>query len=283
MPQLPRRLLPALAAAAAGAASLAASTWDTIMESKRLRVGAAPSEPWYYKDNTKSSAPGGVTSGDTMWRGIGPRVGELIARAMNVQLELVEVTWGTAVAALQSGQMDTMFILDPTPERALAVDFVASPVLWYPLLFVVREGVEVKNWSDLNDPAIRTAVVLGTSNDQTLGRLAPKANVQRFPSNGELFAAYQANKADVLVTTGPTADLTIPRLRNARRVLPHPLVAVPAGAAARKDADQRWNAYLSTCVAYFYNGGMTQQIYEEYMAFRGVDPAKATPIQRELW
>ena len=68
--------------------------------------------------------------GDVVWRGIGPRLGEAIARAMDVRLELVELTWGNAVAALQANQIDTMFILDPTPERALAVDFVQSPGLF---------------------------------------------------------------------------------------------------------------------------------------------------------
>ena len=36
-------------------------------------------------------------------------------------------------------------------------------------------------------------------------------------------------------------------------------------------------------MSYFYNTGITQQIYDEYMAFRGVEMGKATPIQKELW
>lgn len=292
-PPLSRRLLPGLAAGLATATVIATSsgaraqaggsTWDTIMQTKKLRVGAAASEPWYFKDTTGGSAPGAVKVGDVTWRGIGPRLGELLAKAMGVQLELVDVTWGTAVASLQAGQIDTMFILDPTPERALAIDFVATPVLWYPIAVLARSSVTAKTWAELDDPAARLAVTLGSSTDQTLTRLSPKASIQRFPTTGEMMAAYQSNRVDGVVTTGPTVDLTLAKLRGAKSLVPKPIVAVPAGAGTRKETDQRWSGYLSTCLSYFYNTGITQQVYDEFMTFRGVEPGKATPIQKELW
>lgn len=292
-PVISRRLLPGLAAGLATLGTLAAprlvraqaaaSTWDSIMQGRKLRVGAALSEPWYYKDTANSDAPGAVRVGDVTWRGIGPRIGELIARAMNVQLEMVEVTWGTAVAALQAGQIDTMFILDPTPERALAVDFVPSPILWYPIAGLARESVTATTWADLNNPSARVGVALGSSTDQTLTRLAPRATIQRYPTTGELMASWQSNRIDIAVTTGPTVDLTIARMRRGKSLVPRPIVAVPAGAGVRKETDTRWANYLNTCVSYFYNGGITQQIYDEFMVFRGLEAGKATPIQRELW
>jgi len=50
-------------------------------------------------------------------------------RNLRVELETVEVTWGTAVSALQANQIDIMFVLDATPERALAIDFPSQPLL----------------------------------------------------------------------------------------------------------------------------------------------------------
>ena len=55
---------------------------------------------------------------------------------MNVH-RMVEVTWGTAVAALQANQIDTMFILTRRP-NALAIDFVNNPILWYPVAALAR-------------------------------------------------------------------------------------------------------------------------------------------------
>ena len=57
--------------AAAPASAQVTSTWDQIMKTKKLRLGAAPTEPWYYKDTTNGTAPGGVVSGGVMWRGVG--------------------------------------------------------------------------------------------------------------------------------------------------------------------------------------------------------------------
>jgi polar amino acid transport system substrate-binding protein len=267
----------------AAAQAAPTSTWDQIMTTKRLRVGAALTEPWYFRDTSNSSAPGAVRVGDVTWRGIGPALGQALARAMNVELQMVEVTWGTAVAALQANQFDTMFILDPTPERALAIDFVANPVLWYPLAALARAEVSGTTYAALNDPAIRHGVVLGTSTDQTITRLMPRAAITRYPTTGELIAAFQANRLDTAFMTGPAVDLTIARMRAGKNLVPRPIVAVPAGAGVRKETDRRWADYLSTVCSYFYNSGITQQAYEDYMAFRGLEPGRATPIQREAW
>ncbi len=285
-----RRIFPALAAAGgallgsrAAHAQAAASTWDQIMQTRRLRVGAALTEPWYFKDTANASAPGGVKIGDVTWRGIGPSLGDAIAKAMNVQLEMVEVTWGTAVAALQANQIDTMFILDPTPERALAIDFVNNPILWYPVAALAKNNFAPTTWAELSDPAARSGVVLGTSTDQTLTRLSPRGSIQRYQTTGELLAAWQANRIDAAFMTAPGSDLAIARLRSGKTLIPRPVVAVPAGAGVRKEADTRWANYLSTVVAYYYNAGITQRFYDEFMAFRGLEPGRATAIQREAW
>lgn len=289
-PVTTRRILPGLAAAGAALfapriarAQAPTNTWDQIMSTRRLRVGAALTEPWYFKDTSNSNAPGGVRVGDTVWRGIGPRVGEAIARAMNVELQMVEVTWGTAVAALQSNQIDTMFILDPTPERALAIDFVPSPILWYPVAALAKNDFAPTTWAQLSDPQHQVGVVLGTSTDQTLTRLSPRASIQRFQTTGELLAAWQANRIRAAFMTAPGSDLAIARLRTGKTLMPRPIVAVPAGAGVRKENDTRWANYLSTCVAYYYNGGITQGFYDEFMAFRGLEAGRATAIQREAW
>jgi len=275
--------LAALALSRTPARADTGSTWDQIMQTKKLRVGAALSDPWYYRDTTGSTAPGAVRTGDVVWRGMGPTIAQGVAKAMNVTLEMVDTTWGTAVAGLQANQFDTMFILDPTPERALAVNFVPAPVLWYPIALLARSDLKGSTWTELNDPAIRAGVVLGSSTDQTATRLMPKSNLQRYQTTGEMLAAFQSNRIDAAFTTAPTADLTAARMKQGHTLILKPVVAVPAGAAVRQEADRRWSDYLTTVVTYFYNTGITQQFYDDFMSFRGLEPGKATPIQRELW
>ena len=290
-----RGILTGASAVAAGAGALlgariahaeapaGGSAWQQIQQTKKLRVGAALSEPWYYKDTENSSAAGGVKVGDTLWRGFGPNLGKLIADAMGVELAMVETTWGTAVAGLQANQFDTMFILDPTPVRALSVDFSPSPVLWYPVAGLAKNDINVKQWDELNNPKYRICVSLGSSTDQFASRVLPKATITRYANTGDQIAAFQSNRVDIALTTAQTSDLARAKLHTGKTIVLKPVAAVPAGAAVRAEPDHRWYDYLTTVVAYYYNVGTTQKVWEDYLAFRGLNPKEATPIAREYW
>jgi polar amino acid transport system substrate-binding protein len=231
------------------------------MQTKKVRLCAALSEPWYFKDTSGSDAPGAVKSGDAVWRGVGPSLASAIAQGMNVQLEIVETTWGNAVPAIQANQCDFMFILDGTAERALALEFISGPVLWYPVAALAKPELAGKTWAELNDPKHRLGVALGSSTDQTITRLVPKATMMRYANTGEMLAAWQSNRIDAAFTAGPTVDLAIARLRSGINLIPKPALAVPAGTGIRQEQDRRWSNYLATVVAYFYNNDSTQRFY----------------------
>jgi polar amino acid transport system substrate-binding protein len=114
----PVALLLQLASLAVPPAAAQQSTWSAIQERGSLRVGATQAPPWYLKDPQSSE-----------WSGLGIAVGRAMAETLGVDLEVVEVTWGNAIAALQADKIDIMFVLDATPERAMAVDFPAAPLL----------------------------------------------------------------------------------------------------------------------------------------------------------
>ena len=184
---------------------------------------------------------------------------------------------------MQSNQFDLMFILDPTPQRGLSIDFSPAPVLWYPLAMLAKDELKATTWAELDDPKVRIGVALGTSQDQFITRIIPKATITRFQDNGAVIAAFQANRIDAGCLTAPTADIARGRLKTGQTLIPKPVNAVAAGAAFRQESDARWRNYVTTVVGYYYNTGKTQQIYNTYMQFRGLDPAKATPIVREEW
>ena len=96
--------------------------------------------PWYSKD---------PKSGD--WSsGVGVSLGKQMATDLGVKFEPVEVTWGTAIAALQGNKIDMMSMMDATPERAQAVDFPKTPLLYYSLAVLARDDLPVKAWADLD-------------------------------------------------------------------------------------------------------------------------------------
>jgi polar amino acid transport system substrate-binding protein len=106
-----RRSVLALAAAAVAPAAWSQAADGTLAEIKKrgtLRVGVTQAPPWYSKD---------PKSGD--WAsGVGVSLGKQMAADLGVKFEPVEVTWGTAIAALQGNKIDMMSMMDATPERA---------------------------------------------------------------------------------------------------------------------------------------------------------------------
>ena len=90
--------------ALSGVAASAQSTWDAIQDRGTLRIGVTQAPPWFTKDISSGKWTGGL----------GIALGQQMAAALEVELETVEVTWGTSIAALQSDKIDLMYFLSPT-------------------------------------------------------------------------------------------------------------------------------------------------------------------------
>jgi polar amino acid transport system substrate-binding protein len=249
-----------------------ASTFEAIQQRGSIRMGATQAPPWYFKD---------PQSGE--WSGFGTAVGRAMAEAMGVELEVVEVTWGNAIAALQANQIDLMFVLDATPQRALAVDFPSNPLLWYALAVLVRDGVEVEEWQDLNRPDISIAVTQGTTIESYVVANLPEAEILRFPTNSETVAAFQSGRADVASMFHPPLIALQARLGQGRILLPRPIRASPSSVGVRREADKTWRDWINTAITYWYQTGQSQAWYEEFLVEYGVDPKAVPAIQRELW
>ena len=78
----------------------AQSTWETIQSTGKLRMGVTQAPPWYSKNPTTGEWDSGLIVS----------VGKAMAEELDVELEMVEVTWATAIAALQSNKIDMMFL-----------------------------------------------------------------------------------------------------------------------------------------------------------------------------
>ncbi len=262
----------ALAAALAAAPSWAQSTWDAIKERGSIRLGATQAPPWYYKDPQSGQ-----------WSGLGVSVGKAMADTMDVKLDVVEVTWGSAIAALQANKIDTMFVLDATPKRALAVDFPSSPLLYYALAVLHRDDLDIKSWDDLNKPEITISVTQGTTIDAYVSEHCAKANILRFPTNSENVAAFQSGRADAASLFHPPLIALQKKMGKGKIVLPTPIRASASSAALRREDDKRWRDWVSTAIAYYYATGQTQVWYEQFLRDFGVDPKAVPPIIKEMW
>jgi polar amino acid transport system substrate-binding protein len=258
-------MLPAAARAQAG------GTLEQVKQRGSLRVGVTQAPPWYSKD---------PKSGE--WAsGVGVSLGKAMAAALGVRFEPVEVTWGTAIAALQGNKIDLMYMMDATPERAQAVDFPQTPLLYYSLAVLAKDDLPVKTWEDLNKPSVRIAVPQASSMDKFLSENVSKATIQRFPGNAEAIAAFQAGRADAVCLFHPPLLAARQRLGTGKIVVPTPAQTQASSVAVRKD-DKAFLAFVDKSIADYYKSGQTQKWYEEFLAGFGLDPKASPPVMKEL-
>jgi polar amino acid transport system substrate-binding protein len=262
----------ALASALPGMAFAQASgTLEQARQRGSLRVGVTQAPPWYSKDPKNGE-----------WNsGVGVSMGKAMAAALGVKFEPVEVTWGTAIAALQGNKIDIMYMMDATPERAQAVDFPTAPLLYYSLAVLARDDLAVKTWADLNKAGVRIAVPQASSMDKFLSETTPNANIQRFPGNGEAIAAFQAGRADAVCLFHPPLLAARQKLGAGKIVVPTPAKSQASSAAVRKE-DKAFLAFVDKQLADYYKGGQTQKWYEEFLVGFGLDPKASPPVMKEM-
>ncbi|MCY3879857.1 MAG: transporter substrate-binding domain-containing protein [Rhodobacteraceae bacterium] len=271
-----KRLAGAIAAMAALALTTGAvqaqSTWDAIQERGTLRIGVTQAPPWFTKD---------IRTGE--WTGgLGITLGKKMAEALEVELETVEVTWGTSIAALQSNKIDLMYFLSPTAARAKVIDFTQNPLGYISQAVLAADDLDTSTWAGLNNGDVSMSVPQATSMDQFLTRMAPDADIQRFPDNAASIAAFQSGRVDAV-------SLMLPPLLSARQKLgagiisvPTPAFTAPVNIGVRREDDKTWRDWLDTASLYWYETGRIQGWYDEFLVEFGVDPAASPPIQREL-
>ncbi|ART99619.1 transporter substrate-binding domain-containing protein [Yoonia vestfoldensis] len=264
----------AIAAVTLGFGTLAQaqdSTMDQVRDSGVLRVGVTQAPPWYAKD---------ITSGE--WTGgLGVSMGKAMAETLGVTFEPVEVTWGTAVAALQADRIDMMFVLDATDERKAAVNFPDTPLLYYSLAVLARDDLEITNWSDLNSPEISISVPQATSMDAFLTENAPDADIQRFPGNAEAIAAFQAGRVDAVTLFHPPLIAARQKLGAGQIIVPQPVESRPSSVAVRQESDTTFVDWVDEQIDGYYKSGQTQVWYEEFLSDFGLDPSTVPAIIRE--
>jgi polar amino acid transport system substrate-binding protein len=277
---LSRRLFAAGAAGApailAGAAQAedqpAESTIDRIKRAKVLRIAALPGEAPYFNKDVASGA----------WSGMCIEMAKDIAGVFDGRVEYLESTYGNSVLDLQANKIDLAFSLNPTPKRALVIDFTHAFYL-HGFGMVGKKGFHAENWSDLNKPEVKVAVDIGSVHEIAARRFASKATIIALKARDDCILAVQTGRADCVilaVNLGLTAVKKNPALGEFQ-MLHQPRVQLPTCMGIRMEPDKRWRDFLNAWVD--YNRGI-QQIREWLyagLAINGIKP-EDVPADVEL-
>ena len=245
------------------------STAARIKRTGKLRMGAINgASPYFTKD---------LASGE--WKGFMVDLGRDLAKYLKVDVEWVETTWGNAVLDVQTNKIDCQLGMAPSPARREVVDF-SAPIFQNYNTVVAKKGFNFERWEQLNSPSVKVAVDVGSSHDQLVTRILPKATVLPFETSAAATMALQAGHVEcqVMVILLSTALLT--KLPNVGHIVfPSPDETNPTNVGIRKQSDQTFtksvNAWLEEARA---SGKVKNTIISNMQTLVGVPPT-AFPSQ----
>ncbi|WP_024517552.1 transporter substrate-binding domain-containing protein [Bradyrhizobium sp. Tv2a-2] len=265
----------ALASALASPASAQAAgdnTLDRIRSAKVMRIAVLPGElPYFNKD---------LASGT--WSGMCIEMANDIAKLLDVKLEYTESTYGNSILDLQSNKIDVGFALNPTPQRALVVDFCGA-VFNHPFGAMLKKGLEAKTWADINKPEVRIAVDAGSANEAVARRFAPNATIKSLRSRDEVMLEMSSGRVDCVVNAlvlGLTAIAKNPNL-GTYKILQSPSVAIPSSMGVRRESDKTWRDFLATWIDYNRGIGQMREWFIKGLSLSGVKP-EDVPVELNI-
>jgi polar amino acid transport system substrate-binding protein len=259
-------------ASPASAQTPADNTLDRIRSTKVMRIAVLPGElPYFNKDLATGT-----------WTGFSIDMANDIAKLLDVKLEYIESTYGNSILDLQANKIDLGFALNPTPQRALVVDFT-SLVFPHPFGAMLKKGLEAKTWADINKPEVKIAVDVGSANEAVARRFAPNATIKSMKSRDEVMLEMASGRVDVVVNAlvlGLTAIAKNPSL-GTYKILQSPSVTVSSSCAVRREADKRWRDFLSVWIDYNRGVGQMREWFVKGLALSGVKP-EDVPVELNI-
>jgi polar amino acid transport system substrate-binding protein len=286
---LSRRLFAATAAGAAAAAGASAvlaaearaqtappqtapteSTMDRMKSTKVLRIAALPGEAPYFNKDLATGA----------WSGMCIDMAKDIAGNFDGTVEYVESTYGNSVLDLQANKIDLAFALNPTPKRALVIDFT-HPFYLHGFGMVGAKGFKATNWADLDKPEVKIAFDIGSVHEIAARRFASHAQHIALKTRDECVLSVQSGRADCVimaVNLGLTAVKKNPALGEFQ-MLHQPRIQLPTCMGVRKEANKDWRDFLNAWVD--YNRGV-QQVREWLYAGLAINGVKPSDIPADV-
>jgi len=216
------------------------STLERVKRTKVLRVAAIPgAAPYFQKDPASGK-----------WSGAAVDMATDIAAPFSATLEFVESTYPNSVLDLKSGRVDLAFALNPTAERSLSIAF-SNAYYHPPFTFMAKEGFTGRKWADSNKSTVQVASILGSLSEKLARRYMPLAQHTTYKNLDEAVLAFQAGRADCVISAALQA-ISVKSRNPAIKVVnvaESPKIALQTCIGIRLEPDVAWQNYLNGWVA----------------------------------
>ncbi len=233
----------------------AADTLAEIQKRGTLRVGLEPGYMPFELTNKKGEIIGFDVD-----------VAKRMAKAMKVKLELVSTAWDGIIPALLTNKFDILMSgMTLTQERNLTVNF-ATPYILIGQSVLLKKDLagEVKSYKDLNNPKYTIASKLGTTGEQAVKRLIPKAKYISYETEQEGVMELLNGKIDAFVYDLPFNSVAMSQKGEGKFVhLDQPFTKEPIAWAIRKD-DVNFLNWLNNFMNQIKYDGVYDKIYDKW-------------------
>ena len=195
-----RRWLAALLAAPALAFFVAqpahADALDAIAKRGTLRVAVPEDYP-----------PFGSVGPDMRPQGYDIDMATLLAKSMNVKVDLVPVNSSNRIPYLQTDKVDLIISsLGKTPDRAKVIDFSVAYAPYFQGVFGPAD-IDVKSPADLTGKTV--GATRGALEEIALTTLAPNATIRRFDDNNATIQAFLSGQVQLIAAGNVVAAAII--------------------------------------------------------------------------
>jgi cyclohexadienyl dehydratase len=209
-----------------------------ITKSKKLKVCQYPQ---YYSISFRNPKTGQI-------EGIDADLAKELAASLDAELQIVESSFGTFIADLQSNKCDIgMFGVGASLKRAQAVEF-SKPYLITNIYGVTRKGGSIKEWSDIDKKGVKVAVSLGSYIEPFMKSYLKNAELVSVAPPNTRESELVAGRVNVIMTDYPTAIKVTDEFDWAATVLPSEKLAITPYAYVVAQGDQIWLNYINLFV-----------------------------------
>ncbi len=190
-----------------------------------------------------------------------------MAKEMGVKFVPVNTEWDGIIPALMTDKFDIiMGGMTITQERNLKINF-ADPyiVVGQTILLNKKHAGKVKSYKDLNDPKYILTSRLGTTGEQAIKKLIPKATYKSFQTEAEAGLEVINDKADALVYDLPFCGYLYGSQGKGKTIfLDEPFTYEPLAWAINK-GDPDFMNWLNNFLRQTKGDGFYDRLYQKYI------------------
>jgi ABC-type amino acid transport substrate-binding protein len=232
-----------------------ADTLDNVVDRGTLRCGVVLDFP-----------PIGYRDADNEPAGFDVEYCQDLAKSLDVEAEIMPVTWSERLPAIATGRADVVFgATSDTLARARTVGF-SIPYAIYFSQGVINEKSNISSFEDIKGK--RVAAALGTMPEQEWLKIAEKwgetSLYQSYQSENEVFLAVAQGKADIGLTTN-TAVKAITQQYDSLNPGPKMPWTPDYTSIVGKREDVTWLNYLNLFVTHQVRSGRYDELWSKYV------------------